>query len=213
MTAPEQITTVEELEALPNGSVVQDDVGQVCQRIDSAGGWWRATGIEPTPAMYVVLNRAPLTVLWRPDRPVGPSASARMVHGEMQVVLDGVAGHMDSWAYEEMRKALGYVLTLEPSAVPVGPSIEDVASDARELRDAILATGVTLTVGPSVVDAPSVAVTPEQVEAAADCLVRVQAARLDGFDVGLDSLDPESRENALGDVRAVHAILAEGEKA
>ena len=47
------------------------------------------------------------------------------------------------------------------------------------------------------------AVTPEQVEKAADALVRRQAARLDGYTVTLNDLEPDDRTAAIKDVQAV----------
>lgn len=41
----------------------------------------------------------------------------------------------------------------------------------------------------------------KRLERAADALVNEQAARLDGFDVGLESLDEESVKDALEDAR------------
>lgn len=54
---------------------------------------------------------------------------------------------------------------------------------------------------------------PAPVERAAHALVRHQAARFDGFAVGLDDLEPESREDALDDARVVFASIDRDELA
>lgn len=89
----DQITTVEELEALPNGSVVMDDDGQVCQRRDYAGGWWWATGIEPVDTTSVFLYGGPLRVVYRPDRPSG--VSPEQVEALMRGRLKWASTHWD----------------------------------------------------------------------------------------------------------------------
>lgn len=67
----EQITTAEELDALPVGSVVRDAQGDLWLR--QQGGW----GCLTAETHFTVLDFAPVAVLYRPDVPHPTEAEVR----------------------------------------------------------------------------------------------------------------------------------------
>ena len=69
---PRAITTVAELEALPGGSIIRDDLGFAWQKynkpISDKPAWFAATRDTGFyfSSNFIDGNRAPLTVLWEP---------------------------------------------------------------------------------------------------------------------------------------------------
>lgn len=81
-----RITTAEELDALPVGSVVLDGIGDAWQRSDAHTDWWCPANpfyIEDGAATVLALGGThnPVTVLYRPDTPRhAPAALLRCSH-------------------------------------------------------------------------------------------------------------------------------------
>lgn len=61
---PRTITTVEELDALPNWSAILDDSGDVAQKLS---GWWHFPETSPVGPSKVLKYSASVTVIHEPE--------------------------------------------------------------------------------------------------------------------------------------------------
>lgn len=62
---PHTITTAEELDALPAGSIIRDSEGDACEKSEALSErWWVAGYMVSSPSQEVTL---PATLLWSPE--------------------------------------------------------------------------------------------------------------------------------------------------
>lgn len=63
-----QVTTVAELEALHSDAILIDREGDAWWAEPEPHRWWSGTAERGWPSVDVISDRAPLTLVWTPDR-------------------------------------------------------------------------------------------------------------------------------------------------